>query len=706
MNFPDFKTTLLEVKHEIRSGNLVGVVTRFSDILLVTMVVCIVGMMLIPLPTRLLDILLTCNITLAVTILMVAMYIGDATQLASFPTILLVTTLFRLSLNISSTRLILLQAYAGEVIDSFGRFVAGGSIIVGAVIFLLITLVQFIVITKGAERVAEVAARFTLDAMPGKQMSIDADLRSGSIGVPEARRRRDALQRESQLYGAMDGAMKFVKGDAIAGIIITGINIIAGLTIGVLMRGMEVSSAVQTYSILTIGDGLVSQIPALLISVSAAMVTTRVASEEKDSNLGRDVAKQILAQPRALAVVAVMLFVLALVPGLPKFPFFVLALAMAALAYSLFQAVQLKKSEQGRAIEEAERLRGPALRPTEPVSLELAEDLFGNIQSVQTDGRHIDDWVSRMRESLYQETGVLFPAVQVTSRGDLPRGAYRICLDEVPVFCDSIPPESDLAVGPAESLTNLEISGETPVHQETRQPRRWIPRQQASELLASGLEILSPVDVILSDLVRVLRRHAREFLGVQEVQVLLTQFSRYYPALVEEVVPKAVPHQQLVEILQRLVDEGVPIRDLRCILQTLGEWVRVEKDPVALAEQVRIALRRRITYSLTGGASTLYVYQVDPQLEELIRNSIRHTATGPYMAMEPDQIQCLLKAVKVRIEGSSNNGQARPVVVTDADLRRFVRKLLEHDFPEVAVLSYQELDPDIIVQPLAVLSLN
>ena len=336
----DIQGYFLGIKKEISGGNLQGVLTRFADLILVAMVGVMVGLMIIPLPTFLLDIFLTVNITLAVTILMVSIYISGPIQIASFPTLLLLTTLYRLSLDIAATRLILLKADAGEVIRSFGMFVVSGNFVVGAVIFLIITLVQFIVITKGSERVAEVSARFTLDAMPGKQMSIDADLRAGIIDFQQARTRRDGLARESQFYGAMDGAMKFVKGDAIASIVITLVNIVGGLIIGVAMNDLTVMDAVQTYSILTIGNGLVSQIPALLISISAGMVVTRVASEDKDANLGKDVAGQILGQPKAIAVAAGLLTVLALIPGLPKIPFFILAGVTGSLAYGLLQGAK------------------------------------------------------------------------------------------------------------------------------------------------------------------------------------------------------------------------------------------------------------------------------------------------------------------------------------------------------------------------------
>src|SRR5215468_9908053 len=371
-----FQTQLLEIRKDILGGNLASVLTRFADLILVALVGVMIGLMIVPLPTFLLDIFLTINITVAVTILMVSIYISSPTQIASYPTLLLITTLYRLSLDISATRLILLKADAGEVIRSFGMFVVSGNFVVGAVIFLIITLVQFIVITKGAERVAEVSARFTLDAMPGKQMSIDADLRAGIIDFQQARARRENLARESQFYGAMDGAMKFVKGDAIAGIVITLINIVGGLIIGVAMNGMAASEAVQTYSILTIGNGLVSQIPALLISISAGMVVTRVASENKDANLGKDVAGQILGQPKAIAVASGLLTVMAIIPGLPKIPFFILAAVTGSLAYGLFRAEQtrLTAAQESQSVA-ATKGQDPQLSLTVPLLLQASEAL-------------------------------------------------------------------------------------------------------------------------------------------------------------------------------------------------------------------------------------------------------------------------------------------------------------------------------------------
>ena len=534
------------IKQDILAGNLNTVLTRFSDILLVACVGAMVGMMIVPLPTWLLDILLSVNITIAVTIMMVSIYISNATQIASYPTILLITTLYRLALDISATRLILLQGDAGDVIRAFGMFVVGGNFVVGAVIFLIITLVQFIVVTKGSERVAEVAARFTLDAMPGKQMSIDADMRSGKIDFQEASKKRDALGRESQFYGAMDGAMKFVKGDAIAGIIITLVNIIGGLIIGIAMRGLTLSDAVQTYSILTIGNGLVAQIPALLISISAGMVVTRVASEVPDSNLGKDVATQILAQPKAIAVAASFLFVLALVPGLPKIPFLILAGLTGSIAYGLFHAIKTKKTSEGSAIVNV--VDEPELTATIPVTLDVSESLTRFVDTSAPEGKKFLESLVAIRTSLYYEMGVVFPAIQVNGNNPYQAGTYKIWLNEVPAVTGQIRLDSVLVNDSAKRIHVYGLTGEDTTNPATGKPAAWIKREFLDRARSAGLQVWDTEEILLMHLTAFLRKHAREFLGIQEVQTMLSTIRSGYPDLDDEVVPKVVPLQRLTEV--------------------------------------------------------------------------------------------------------------------------------------------------------------
>ena len=694
----------MSLKREIAGGNLNVVLARFSDLLLVACVSAMVGMMIIPLPTWLLDILLTINITVAVTLLMVSIYISQATQIASYPTLLLITTLYRLSLDISATRLILLQADAGEVIRSFGMFVVSGNFVVGAVIFLIITLVQFIVITKGAERVAEVSARFTLDAMPGKQMSIDADIRAGIIDFQEGKKRRDALSRESQFYGAMDGAMKFVKGDAIAGIIITLINIIGGLIIGMAMKNMELMKAVQTYSILTIGNGLVSQIPALLISISAGMVITRVASETSECFLGKDVANQILAQPKAIAVSSGLLLVLAVIPGLPKIPFFLLAGVTGSVAYGLFRARKMQAIEETAQTGTTDRGQEPQLTVTVPLVLEVSEPLTPFVNTANAEGKSFVEKLTDVRNSLYYDLGVIFPPIQISGNNPLEPGTYRIWLNEVPIAKGNIRLDGVLVKSNAKNLVLYGIQGEDTKHPATGKPAAWIPEESRERAVTAGVELWETHEVLIMHVSHFLRKHARDFLGLQEVQWMLNSLKEYYPNLVEEVVPKIVSLQQLTEILQRVVEEGTSIRDLKAILQCLSEWGRSSREVAALSEQVRVALKRKICYQISEGSQSLFVYQLVPEIEEMFRNSIRQSASGPYMTMDPGLIQQVMEAVQAQFGNLPPTAQT-PVILTDADIRRFVKKLLDFKFPDVAVLSYDQLTSEISVQPLGFVSL-
>jgi type III secretion protein V len=696
---------LLDIRKEILSGHLSAVLVRYSDLVLVGCIGLIVGMMIIPLPTWLLDVFLTFNITAAVTILMVSIYISQATQIASYPTLLLITTLYRLALDISATRLILLQADAGEVIQAFGMFVVGGNFVVGAVIFLIITLVQFIVITKGAERVAEVSARFTLDAMPGKQMSIDADMRANLIDMHTARARRDALARESQFYGAMDGSMKFVKGDAIAGIIITLINIIGGLVIGVAMNGMDVMKAVQTYSILTIGNGLVSQIPALLISISAGMVVTRVASDTLDSNLGRDVAGQLLAQPKAIGVASGIVAAMALIPGLPKLPFFLLAAVTGAVSYGLQHGAKLQAASATDDAAEDEVLQDPELTATVPLVLQLSDDLTPFVDRSTDDGKQFYKLASDLRDSMYYDLGVIFPGLNINGGQPLPPGGYMIFMNEVPLVSGQIRSDALLVDRSANDIIIYGIRGETTTNPASGKPAAWIPKTDRERALNAGLQVWDTPDILLLHLASFLKKHAREFLGVQEVQWMVSRLKEYYPALVEEVTPKPVSLQLLTDILQRLLDEEVSIRDLKTIFQALSEIARTEHSPLALTEHVRAALKHKICYGLAEGRPILYVYQLDPDIEDAFRNSVRQSASGPYLAMDPEDVQRVMRAADEAIGHLPPTAQ-RPVILTDGDIRRFVKRLLDYRFPDVAVLSYDQVTTELNVQPLGTIAFD
>ncbi len=696
---------------------------RYADIILAGLVVGVIGMMIIPLPTGVLDVLLVLNIAIQVVMMMISIYISHALKLSSYPTIILITTLFRLALNVSSTRLILLQADAGHVIEAFGKFVVRGNFVVGAVIFLILTIIQFLVVAKGAERVAEVAARFTLDAMPGKQMSIDADLRAGAFDLDEARRRRGELNRESQLFGSMDGAMKFVKGDAIAGLIITGINILAGVVIGVLMMGFTAAESLQRYGILTIGDGLVQQIPALLSSMTAGLIVTRVSSEEGESNLGKDISGQILAQPKAFAIASGLLVGIGLVPGLPTVPFFIMSAVTGAMAYGLMRG-KASSAEPGapanevqamgeetkqQQIQAAKRQEGQAqqmLPVVTPIALEVAANLIPLVEDSGGGNKFLGEMVPMMRDGLFYELGVKFPGIRVRgNETDLPDGTYIIMINEIPLVSGNVSLEKVLVNDTVDRLTLLNIKGEEAVNPANGSECAWIPAQYAEIAEQAGLTTWDAAGYMVLHLSSVLRKNAAEFVGIQEVQNMLEQLEQAFPALVKEVVPKAVSPFQLTDILRRLVEEEISIRDLRSILQALAEWGQVENDTVMLTEYVRNALKRYISHKYTRGGNTLVVYLLDPQIEETVRSSIQHTQSGSYLALEPEITQEILTAVRNEVGNLPPTAQ-NPVILTTMEIRRYFRKLVELEFPHLAVLSYQELSPDMNIQPIARISLE
>ncbi len=691
------------------------VISRYSDLVLAALVVSVLGMIIIPLPKWLLDVLLTIDLAAAVIILLVALYISEALRIASFPTILLITTLYRLALNIASTRLILSTGDAGEVIHAFGNFVVGGNYVVGGILFAIITLINFIVIAKGAERVSEVGARFTLDAMPGKQMSIDADLRAGIINMEQAQERRSTLQRESQLYGAMDGSMKFVKGDAIAGIIITIINIIGGFVIGVVQRNMDFADSVRTYSLLTIGDGLVAQIPALVISVSAGVVVTRVASESKEgSNLGRDIVQQVTAYPKALVITAILLTTFALIPGLPKLPFFILAAALGGLAFMLARGKakeiqQVLETPKEEVVKKAVAKHGdvlPFIMPS-PISLEVGADLIPYVDDSQDGGRFINELIPLLRHGLYYELGVNFPGIQVRGQTiDMDPESYVININEIPVARGKIEKGCILVGESLEQLQLFNITGRETLHPIDNSVVTWISAEYKEIATQAGFRMWDVAEYMILHLSYILRKHAHEFLGVQEIQTMLTELEKTHPALVKELVPKIITVLQLSEIFQRLVQEDISIRDLKNVFATLAQWGEVERDTVALTEHVRSGLKRYITHKYAGQTGTLAVYLLDPDIEEQIRAAIRKTDKGNYLALEPEVTQEIVESVGREIASHPlPPGAKPPVVLTISEVRRYFRKIIELEFPQLAVLSYQELSENLRIQPIARIAL-
>ncbi len=707
---PNFFNQVADVRQEVKKGNLNAVLTRFSDLVLVVCLAMIVGLMIVPLPTFLLDVFLTVNITAAITILIVSIYVSNGAQIASFPTILLLTTLYRLSLEISSTRLILLRGDAGDVIKAFGEFVVGGNFVVGAVIFLIITLVQFIVITKGSERVAEVSARFTLDAMPGKQMSIDADMRGGSIDFKTARNRRQMLARESQFYGAMDGAMKFVKGDAIAGIIITVINIVGGLVIGVMMNGLSASEAIETYSILTIGDGLVSQIPALLISISAGVVVTRVASDDEESNIGSDIAGQIIAKPKAIAIASAILFAVGMIPGMPKLAFLLMTVVTGGLAYGLFKAKGLAAKAK-----ETEKQSAPVLAPpsdpkvlmTVPISIEVGGELSPLVALNTQEGKRFLDRLINLRQMLYTQMGVIFPALRLDSTL-LPFSDgqnFRVWLAEMPICSGRIRTDQVLVSASSEQLSQYGIEGESTLNPADRKPASWIKHSDSERITALGIQSWLPHQVLLLHIAGFLRFYAKEFISLFEVQQMLNQLRKMNPTIVDEVVPKIISLQGLTEVLKELLAEQVSIKDLRAILEAIaGAPLEDRGDPIFLCEYVRVALRRRICFQLSDANPFLFAYELAPELEEFIRRCIRQGPNGPLLAMDFEGTQAVIEAVRSAVTSILPKMQS-PVIFTEAGLRRPLRKLVADTLPEVRILSYGELASEIRVEPLGTIGL-
>ena len=644
------------MNRRFRMDEINDFIRKYYDVMVAMIIVMIIGIMVIPVPAWLMDILLSVNITVAVSILLISIYTSSALKIATFPSLLLITTLLRLSLNISSTRLILLNAYAGEVIKAFGQFVVGGNYVVGAVVFLIITVVQFIVIAKGAERVAEVAARFTLDAMPGKQMSIDADMRAGLIDIEDAKKRRRNLERESQFYGAMDGAMKFVKGDAIAGIIIILVNIVGGLLIGVVMKGMAIGDALRTFTLLTIGDGLVSQIPALIISTSAGIVITRVASEDENMHLGKEIGIQLFAQPRALAVTSMLLFGFALVPGLPALPFLFLALLSGVVSAVLIK-MRHKSSKKPLTPKPYPANALNQIPMVAPVILELSHAVTQSLLAEKKDEKVIEEMAARVRTELFNELGMVFPGITtITGSSTLAENSFRIYIKEVPVVEKNIKSNADPDKYIAECMKNL------------------------------------------------LRTHAQEFLGVQEVQAMLDALEPTCPALIKMVIPKCITIPKFTEVLKRLVRERISVKDMKSILETVAHYASVENDPGMLAEYARASLSRYIVYKYAiqdkhrnALPELLPVYLLDPHFEMMVQDSIQRSTVESYLALDPEILTPFLESCKSTMNPDAN---PNPIILTHREIRYFIWKLLETDFPNLMVLSYQELPPEIQIQPL------
>ena len=677
-----------------------------NDFVVAASLVVIIALMLVPLPPFILDILVTLNIAAALMILLVAMYLKEPLEFAAFPSILLVVTLYRLSINIAASRLILLNGYAGEVIASFGNFVVSGNYIVGGIIFAIITLVQFIVITKGSERVAEVAARFTLDAMPGKQMSIDADLNAGLIDAAGAKERRKKIDQESGFFGAMDGANKFVRGDSIASIVIILINVVGGILVGWLQRGMGIMEAVQTFALLTIGCGLVTQIPSLLISIAAGLVITKSATS---LSIGTDIAAQLFAQPRAFAFVALILAVFSLIPGLPTAPFLLLAFGSGTVAIVLVQA-QAKKEEMGSVTEESSQkdmLKKPesivATLGLDPLSLKTGRSLIPLIDPAQKGP--LLERITMIRYHIGQDLGFVIPGVRVMDDLSLPPNQYIIEIRGTKVALGEVLMEHlkvDLPLYELKAKNIEGVEGKDPASGETV---TWVPYSERTKLDEAQITGTEAVEVMATHFSETIKRYADEIITRQNVQSLIELVKNTNAAIVRELIPDMLSLGQVHKVLQLLVRERVSIRDLSTILERLADYAHLSRDINVLTEYVRQSLARQICESYTDPAGAVTVVTIDPNLEETMIGAVHQSEYGSFLALDPSIGERILGQIASQA-AAFKRLKAPPVILCSPRLRPHLKRFIERSFPDMAVLSYNEIVPQVKVSSIGMISLD
>lgn len=668
-------------------GRILERSTRSSDFLFAFLFILIILMMVVPLPPSLVDFLLSCNITLSVMTLLVTTYITNPLQFSVFPSLLLFATLFRLALNISTTRLILLQGYAGRLIAAFGQFVVGGNYVVGFIIFFILVIIQFVVITNGANRIAEVAARFTLDAMPGKQMSIDADLNAGLIDEAEARRRRREIERQADFYGAMDGASKFVRGDAIAGLIITLINFLGGIVVGVVQRGLALQEALQTYALLTVGDGLVAQIPALLISTASGLIVTRAASEE---NLGQDVTRELTQTPRAVLLTALLLLFLGVIPGLPKVPFFLLA--SLAGAFFFVREKEKPKKEPPQPPKKEELPKSPEeivrLIEVDPVELEIGYALVPLVDP-QSGGTLLER-ITQMRINIAKDRGFVVPPIRVRDNLRLRPNQYVIKIRGVEVAEGEILPRHYLAIHPQGEAVPLEgIPTREPAF---NLPAYWVGEAQKETAEIAGFTLVDAESVLITHLAELLKAHAAELLTRQDVQLLIDQVKRVNQAVVDELIPHALSLGDIQKVLQGLLAEQVPIRDLVLILEALADAVRQAKSIDELIEAARRRLGRSITRQYLGDDGKLHVLTLDAHLEAFLSRVF----TGEEVLV-PERFRKILGGLSKHAERMAGLGYF-PILLVPGKMRRSIRNLFAGSMPQLVVLAFEEVPKDVEVR--------
>ncbi len=680
-----------------RGLNAVG---KRQDLVVVILLVTAIMMMILPLPTWLVDVLIAVNLAGAVLLLMMGLYLKRPLEFSTLPSVILIVTIFRLALSITTTRLILLNADAGSIIETFGQFVIAGEIIVGLVVFLIITIVQFVVITKGSERVAEVSARFTLDALPGKQMSIDSDLRNGDIDAKEARSRRRMIEQESQFFGAMDGAMKFVKGDAIAGLVIVAVNLIGGIAIGMVSHNMAAGEAVETYSLLTVGDGLAAQLPALFVSLAAGSVITRVATDENE-NLGADITREMISSTIALRVASVILFVMMFIPGFPWAVFLVLSAGLMAISFSdklgLMMFGDKQEGEEGDSgsdlLDTVGIEKSPFVVRVNPGLLDAeSRAVFSDEAAEATLGISAEIGLSILPPRLVEDTSLGIDAV-------------RVDLDDVAVAGFVIDPERMAVDADAETLTLANVA-----HDAATSPPlgfrtlHWIDPNDANGLAEHGLVPLTPLETLLIGTRATQLRFASQCIGVQETRSALIGMSQNHPDLASE-VRDLLPLNKVSEVFRRLVDEDVPIRNQRLLLEALAEWGAKEQDPVVLTEYVRTALKRQICNALAGEDRVIPVYLLDSGVEDALRNAVRQTTVGEYLALDDNLSAALVDAIRDNLREPTEGGTP-PAVLASLDVRRFVRSLMSNNgMRNTSVLSYQDLSTEFTITPITTILL-
>ncbi len=687
------------------SDQFLSRISKRGDLIAACLILAVVFVMILPVPIFLLDVMIGFNMVLSTLILIITIYMPSPLAFSSFPTMLLLSTLIRLSLSVSTTRQILISGDASHIVDVFGNFVVAGNLVVGLVVFFIITIVNFLVVTKGSERVAEVAARFTLDGMPGKQMSIDSDLRAGLIEQNEAKRRRVQLEKESQLFGAMDGSMKFVKGDAIAGIVIIFINLLGGLAVGCLQRDLDMATAGRLYSVLTIGDGLVAQIPSLLISIAAGMMITRVnQNDEVSSSLGRDLVRQVLGQPRASMMTCAIVFAMGLIPGMPTSVFWTISALLGLSSFMHLRSLTAQEAEQsdnsplgeatGGAITAAQQIEDKeGFQQYKALHIESVGNMSSQQQLMYLNAAR------QARNRLVSDFGAPIPHLSSNMRSADTAGVVTLYLFNVPVLIHTTRLTQICVRESAARLSALGVTYEEEWDAVSCVLRCWCDLSQAQSLAEMGLVLMDDLTVFMQRVEDTLRRNMNLLVGLQETSIILKQVETTQGELVRE-FSRLLPNARLAEILQRLLSELVSVRNMRSILQCLIEWAPRERDVVTLGEHVRVALRQQICHQHQKDA-VLYAVILGESFEEVIRGAIRQTAMGNYLALDPVTSQRIIDKIKAVFNDLDDSAVA--VVIVPLDLRRYIRKLLEQDLFRLPVLSFNEILPELSVQTVALI---